>query len=507
MDDYSLWGIGILAVCTMVEASFYGFGAAIQKVNAADLNPDIKSGNKKAVKALRIVKEPRTFVNTMHIVTGLLGMIMGGIVWYGFLLLWNQRMSKSMDEILQFLLKNVPLYILALIVFVSFGMVIPRRLGARSPKKWIYRGLNFVSFCMFLCLPFTLAIHAVSAGILKLFHVELDFKQKKVTEENIMFMVNEGGEDGVLAPEKVAMITNIIGFKDKKAEDVMTNRNSINAFDAQMTLGDAVEYVINHGVNSRYPVYQDEIDDIIGFVHMKDMFRLVQKEHLSEMKLGQIKGLLRDVTMIPETRKLDTLFQEMRPNNKQIVIVVDEYGQTAGLLTMEDIVEEIVGNIMDEYDVEEKMITIDKRGNFNMQGMTPLEEVAEILDIVFDKEELDNFDTLNGYLISLIDRIPNDGERFRVDAHGYHFRADKIEDRMIKSVKVSKIRSDKKKTKEDKKENPGTGLSQESREGQENKEDRENRKNHDKKEPKDKTPETDPAPRKGGVLSKMFSLY
>lgn len=439
MDDYSLWGIGILIFCTLLEACFYGFGAAINKVNANVLNADIKEGNKRAIRAIRIVNDPRAFIHAMYITTGLLSLIIGSVVLSRFILILNQSATKSMHEIFKYLLRNVPVYAFSLVFLVSFGMVIPRRLGAKNPKQWIYRCLNLIGLCMFLCMPFTFLINLISAAVLKLFDIELNSRTEKVTEENIMFMVNEGGEDGVLEPEKVAMIANIFQLNGKKAGDIMTNRNNINALDAEMMLGDAVEFVLNQGVNSRYPVYREDIDDILGFVHMKDMFRLVQKEHLCEMPIGQIKGLLRDVTMIPETRKLDALFEEMRPNNKQIAIVVDEYGQTAGLLTMEDIVEEIVGNIMDEYDVEERMITKDRRGNYNMRGMTPLDEVAKVLEIEFDAEELDNFDTLNGYLIHLIDRIPNDGERFRVDAHGYRFRADLILNKKIEMVKVIKI--------------------------------------------------------------------
>lgn len=444
MDDYSLWGISILILCTLIEACFYGFSAAITRVNATDFSVDIKKRNKKAIRAMQIVNEPRRFVNTMYITTSLLSLIMGSIVLSRFILLLNQSMLKSTQEILQFLIKNVPVYILALIFMISFGMVIPRKLGATSPKKWIYRGLNFIGVCMLLCLPITWLVNAISGGILKMFGVELYSRSEKVTEENIMYMVNEGGEDGILEPEKVAMITNIFELNDKKAADVMTNRKNINALDAETTLQDAVEYVLNQGYNSRYPVYREDIDDIIGFVHMKDMFRLAQKERLSDMPIGQIKGLLRDVTMIPETRKLDTLFEEMRPNNKQIVIVVDEYGQTAGLLTIEDIVEEIVGNIMDEYDVEESMITQDRYGNFSIRGMASLDEVGERLDIEFTEEELDNFDTLNGYLTNLIDRVPKDGERFQLDVHGYNFRVNKIKNRTIQLVKVSKTRLEKK---------------------------------------------------------------
>ena len=177
----------------------------------------------------------------------------------------------------------------------------------------------------------------------------------------------------------------------------------------------------------------------------------------------EIPGLLREANFIPETRSIDTLFKEMQSGKIHMEIVVDEYGQTAGLLTMEDILEEIVGNILDEYDEEEDFITAAEDGSYIMSGLTPLDDVMEVLDIEFPEEDSDTYDTLNGYLISRLDRIPQEGENPRVDFGRYTFEVIKAGNKMIESVLVFKRLSQERGDSEKEKENPrsdrlGKGL-------------------------------------------------
>ena len=156
----------------------------------------------------------------------------------------------------------------------------------------------------------------------------------------------------------------------------------------------------------------------------------------NDRKLCEIPGLIRKALFIPETRALDTLFQEMQSTKIHMVIVVDEYGQTAGIVTMEDILEEIVGNIVDEYDSEEEMITPLPDGSWLMRGMTPLEDADEAAGIGFDEEEKNEFDTLNGFLIARLDRIPSESETFIIKAHGFEFRVLYVQNKMVRTVKV-----------------------------------------------------------------------
>ena len=234
----------------------------------------------------------------------------------------------------------------------------------------------------------------------------------------------------------VEMIHNIFEFGDKDAKDIMVHRKNIIAIDGTMTFLEMLDFTIENNY-SRYPVYIDDIDNIIGVLHIKEVLALCQKQEIYHTAIKDIKGLIREVDFIPETRNINTLFTMMQNAKTHMVIVVDEYGQTSGIVAMEDILEEIVGNIEDEHDQEEKMIEKLPDGSYLMDGMTSAEEALEILKIHIPEE--DEFETLNGILISLLDRIPNDDEKFETDAFGYHFEVLQVENKMIKKVKITKL--------------------------------------------------------------------
>lgn len=256
-----------------------------------------------------------------------------------------------------------------------------------------------------------------------------------VTEEEIISMVNEGHEQGVLLASEAEMIHNIFEFGDKEAKDIMTHRKNIIAIDGELSYNDAVDLMIESS-RSRFPVYLEDIDTIIGVLHIKDAFTFFKKNEIFRTPIKDIPGLLRDVEFIPETRNINSLFAEMQLAKTHMVIVVDEYGQTSGIVAMEDILEEIVGNIEDEHDDEESMIERLSEDSYLMDGMTPLEDVVDVLHIPVEE---DSFDTLNGLLISLLDKIPNDGEKTSIRAYGYEFFILVVENKMIHKVKVVEL--------------------------------------------------------------------
>ena len=189
-----------------------------------------------------------------------------------------------------------------------------------------------------------------------------------VTEEDIMTMVNEGHEQGVLEADETEMISNIFQLGDTTAEDIMTHRTGITALDGSMKLEAALDFMLDEGINTRYPVYGEDMDDIIGILHLRDAAMLARKAEFREQEIRKVPGLLREAAFIPETKKIDSLFKEMQSEKIHMEIVVDEYGQTVGLVTMEDILEEIVGNIMDEYDEEEHYMTEREDGSWLISG-------------------------------------------------------------------------------------------------------------------------------------------
>lgn len=188
--------------------------------------------------------------------------------------------------------------------------------------------------------------------------------------------------------------------------------------------------------NSRYPVYEENLDHVTGVLYLKDAMRIHTSDEGLNQPIGTVERLVREAVFVPETKNIDDLFRSMQSEKNQMVIVMDEYGQTSGLVTMEDILEEIVGNIMDEYDPEENHIEEKGENEYIIEGMTKLEDLEERFDISFGETE---FETINGYLISRLDRIPDEDENSEVEIDGYSFKIVKVEKNVIQSVLVKKL--------------------------------------------------------------------
>ena len=254
-------------------------------------------------------------------------------------------------------------------------------------------------------------------------------------EKEIISMVDEVHEQGVLQESEAMMIHNIFEFGDKEAKDIMTHRKNIVAIDGDMPFNEAMKLIIEQN-HSRFPVYEGDIDNIVGAIHIREVLMYAREERVQELPVKEIEDLVFDVDFIPETKNINSLFREMQAKKNHIVIVVDEYGQTAGIVALEDILEEIVGNILDEHDEEEHTIEQIDTDTYIMQGVTPLEEVEEILMIPF---ELEDYETLNGYLTALLGKIPSEDEEFSVEGNGCRFDVLSVNNKMIEKVRVTKL--------------------------------------------------------------------
>ena len=238
---------------------------------------------------------------------------------------------------------------------------------------------------------------------------------------------HEDEMDEEMQKEAAALIRNIFRYMDKDAKDIMTHRKNIVAIDGDWSLEEALKFMLDERF-SRFPVYQEDIDEIIGIIHLRD----ATSGYLDESKRGcpvkELKEYLRPVTYIPETKSIDTLFKEMQSTKNHMVIVLDEYGQTSGLVAMEDILEEIVGNILDEYDEEDEMIQKQNDGSMIANGLTELEDLEDLIPV-----------TLNGFLIDELEHIPGEDEKCVVDYEGYRFTALQVDNNIIQTVKIEKL--------------------------------------------------------------------
>ena len=313
----------------------------------------------------------------------------------------------------------------SLLIFI-LSAALPLRV-CKDPERRLTSHQKAFSFLLCLLKPLESVIAAlISAACGK------DAVAETVTEEEILSIVDAGTENGLIATQQKEMIDNILEFDDVDVSDVMTHRRNIVGVEINTKIKDVVYLAVNESY-SRMPVYRENIDNIIGVLIVKDLLALVGAEHVEHFN---IQHFMREVLYVPETAKCKNVLTDMTRHNAQMAIAVDEYGGTAGIVTVEDILEEIVGNIQDEYDEDEQYI--EETGNkdeYIIDGITPLKELEERFHISFHEEE---FETLNGFMISKMDKIPEENEDFSVDVDGYNFKILSVEHKMIKSVLVTK---------------------------------------------------------------------
>lgn len=429
MDSAGPWaGLLVFIFLFIFEFIFYGFGSAIQNINFKDVQMRaVEKNDKKSIRLIHIMNDPFLYINTVQLITTAITLSIGTYYFRNCLSVFNRFIPYPV-------ISNIITFFAILFLLLTFGVYIPKRLGKKYALAWAYNCVQFAYYIMILLVPITFLVTSLGNLVLMIFGISEKENEADVTEEEILSMVNEGHEQGVLKESEAKMITNIFDFCDKEAQDIMTNRQNIIGLPADITLKDAISIMLE-GNNSRYPVYQENLDHIIGMIHLKDALRHQHNGEEESEKISDIVDLIRSVEFVPETKNINDIFKKMQSEKMQMVIVIDEYGQTAGLIAMEDILEEIVGNIEDEYDEEEEYIEEKGKDEYIIEGMTPLEELEEKFNISFHEDE---FETLNGYLISKIDKIPDENENFDINVGDYNFKILKVEDRMIQEVLVTK---------------------------------------------------------------------
>ena len=449
-DDGPTASIIFYVAMLLIDMFFYGFGAALDSLNEKEIErraeEDIEghSRDRKSIRLRAIIGNPAEYLNTVQLITTLINIVIGtvhlrlllGVLSQGLQLVAENQFQMDKDSAgIVVAVSAVLATFLLLYITLTLGVLLPKKIGARFPEKWAYACITPIYFVTKVLSPFTGLVNLTANGILRIFGLSGNASEADVTEEEIINMVNEGHEQGLIQASEAEMISNIFEFGDKEAQDIMTYRKNIVAISADTLLEDAITFMME-GKNSRYPVYEENIDHIIGILHLKDAMRFHAGEGNLGRPLKELENLMREPVFVHRTKNIDELFRQMQAKKQQMVIVVDEYGQTDGLVAMEDILEEIVGNILDEYDEITEHIEEKGDDEYVIEGKTPLEELEERFGISFDDEE---FETLNGFLISRLDKIPEPDEEFDVDYGGFNFRILKVENKMIQSVLVTRL--------------------------------------------------------------------
>ena len=446
MDD-DVANISIILIflfLLILDMMFYGFNTALQSQKNKEPEDSDKEPDKKMKRLQYIIDNPAKYTSALPLGIATVNVFIGAFfllpLYYDVLSFVYNLTINYMGILQGWQYVCINIFAAAILIFcllyivLTFGVLIPRRIAARYPDALIKICITPVYCYVRIVSPFTTLTLATTRGILRLFGIKGLSNTGDVTEEDILDMINAGHEQGVLLESEAEMLTNIFEYHEKEAKDIMVNRNNIIAIDSNTTLLDAASFILSEH-NSRFPVYEDTIDHIVGILHMKDVMRMQMNEKMLSKPIGKIKGLLRDPIFITETRNIDDLLKTMQTEKIQMAIVIDEYGQTAGLLALEDILEEIVGNIQDEYDEEESYIKKNEQDEYIIDGMMPLDELEEQLETELGEE---NFDTVNGFVISHLEHIPEEGEEFEFECQGYIFKILSVKDRMIQSVMAVK---------------------------------------------------------------------
>ena len=295
-------------------------------------------------------------------------------------------------------------------------------------EKISFATIGIIRTISFITLPFVKFLTLSTNVVSKLFGVSGD-DEETVTEEEIRMMVDVGEEKGTIDKEEKEMINNVFEFDDKTVSEIMIPRTEIFAVDINSSISDVIEDLSEDYRYSKIPVYDNSIDEIKGIVYIKDI--LISQKN----KNTKIKGLVKKAYFVSEAKPVNELFDELRKNKKQIAIVVDEYGGTAGLVTIEDILEEIVGEIYDEYDeVIEKYTKLDEN-TFVFDGSIALYEVEKLLNIKIPDGD---YETLSGYLIEVLGRIPAENEKPIIETEKITYKVEKCKDKRILKVKACK---------------------------------------------------------------------
>ncbi len=417
MDGCSpIWIILAVAILFVLTVIVYLYSSAVQSINENELE-EIKEKNEKTYQKVdKIINDPARFINTVQEVSVLITLITG--ICIGF------RIDK--------VLLRIGMAVLWVIILLVFGIIIPKKLGSRHSKGISLKLTNITYMMTVVLMPVTFCVSEIADMILKISGIDPNEPEENVTEEDIISVINEGHVQGVLLASEAEMINNIVEFGDKEAKDIMTHRTAMVCVDGEMLLCDAAEYILGLN-NSRFPVYIENIDNIIGIVNFRDIMSEAQREVNDMKKISDIPGLVRKASFVPETKKINVLFKTMQSEKIHMAIVVDEYGQTSGIVAMEDILEEIVGNILDEYDEEDVNIVRREDGAYVVKGSTPLEEIEEKLHIKFDED----CETINGYLVSKFERILENDERPEIVIDNVKYKVLSVKNRMISVVLIT----------------------------------------------------------------------
>lgn len=435
----------LLLVLVVVNAFFAMSEIAIISLNDTKIQRMAEEGNKKAKQIVRLTENSSNFLSTIQIGVTLAGFLTSASASQTFAdMLANALAAKFAFCSEHFSAVNVVSIIVITIITSYFSLVLgelaPKRIAMQIPEKVSFKVVGVLLFVAKITKPFVKILSLSTNAVVRIFGFDPNADEENVTEEEIRMMVDVGGEKGVIEDSQKEMIDNIFEFDDLDAGDIMTHRTEMSAIEVSKSLKEVAELAIENGY-SRIPVYEEDPDSIVGVLYAKDLLKYVGKDIPEDMTIEKV---MRKTLYVPETQLCADLFKAMNESHTQFAVVVDEYGGTAGIVTLEDVLESIVGNIQDEYDDEEEEIKKIDETTFTVEGTTDLDEVDELVGVELPEGD---FDTLGGFVISLLGYLPTEVDQENpivAEYENLRFTVLSIDERRIDEIKVEILPVEKK---------------------------------------------------------------
>lgn len=429
--DGLIFKILLLFLLIVINAFFAMSEIAIISLNDNKIEKTAAQGNKKAKQVLKLTSNSSRFLSTIQVGVTLAGFLTSASASQSF----ARLLAGALEGVLPIpysVINGISVVLITLVMSyfsLVLGELAPKRIAMQAPEKISFAVVGPLLAVSAVLKPLVRFLSFSTNCVVRLFGFDPNADEEEVTEEEILMMVDVGEEKGVIEESQKEMINNVFEFDDIDVSDIMTHRTDITAADVSSDIQSVLALASEEGL-SRIPVFEEDLDNIIGVIYVKDLLPYVGKLLPDDKTL---RDFMHQPYFVPETKRCGELFSEMTERHMQIAIVVDEYGGTAGLVSMEDLIESIVGNIQDEYDDEEEEISKINETTFTVDGTADIEEVSEIIGAKLPEGE---YDTLGGFIISLLGRIPSDGETPEAEYEALRFKVQQVEEHRIGKVLV-----------------------------------------------------------------------
>ena len=437
MSDDPLLSILILVLLTAINAFFAASEIAVISLSEVKLRKQAEEGDRRAKKLLALMQAPDNFLSAIQIAITLAGFLNAAFAADSFADPLTQWLYEEVGfTALPVSVLSTLMVILVTIILSYFtlvlGELVPKRVAMKKTEGVARATVGVVWAVATVFRPVIWLLSKSTNGVLRLLHIDPKADEEDVSEDEIRMMVDLGEERGAIQSNEKELIDNIFEFNNTTAEDVMVHRTDM----VMIWVGDTPEEILrtirDSGI-SRFPVYDEDADDIVGILNTRDYLLNAQLP-----KPKPLRELLRSAYFVPESVRTDVLFRDMQSKKVHLAIVVDEYGGTSGLVTMEDLLEEIVGNIYDEFDPQDEQEIVPLGENlWRVAGTAELKELSETLDIELPEDE--EYDTLGGLIFAQLSVIPEDGSQIELDVYGLHIRVTELAERRVEWALVSKL--------------------------------------------------------------------